>query len=105
MLFFCNGKNGVCNCDTICSDCGYFDNSGGEEVHTGAVQISDTNKKDELVIRESEISTIEYAVCCLICGETVETVPYLEMSRPCICDKCKAAVMKVREQYERAEAD
>lgn len=35
---------------------------------------------------------------CLICGEGVPTG---DAYRPAICEKCKAAVMKVREDLER----
>lgn len=36
---------------------------------------------------------------CLICGEGVEIKPH-QIHEPIICDKCKAAVMKVRSELE-----
>lgn len=43
------------------------------------------------------------SVPCIICGELVELTDYEE--KCCrdiykVCDKCKQAVMKIREQYE-----
>ena len=87
MGLFCNGKNEICD---------YVNNSSCEEVCADVVLIPNTSKKKEF---------IGYATCCLICGEVVATVPYLEISQPRVCDKCKAAVMKAREQYERTGTD
>ena len=33
MEFYCNGKKGICDCNFLCQDCGYFDDSGGKEVN------------------------------------------------------------------------
>lgn len=38
---------------------------------------------------------------CLICGDTVSIIPYY--AGPRICDKCKKAVLSVREKLERNE--
>ena len=51
--------------------------------------------------KDSNVSTIALAVKCLICGESIPTGSLRETVK--ICDKCKAAVMKVREEMEGAE--
>lgn len=33
MAFYCNGKKDFCDCDFICEDCKYFDNTGGKKVN------------------------------------------------------------------------
>ena len=50
-------------------------------------------KISELIL---DVSSIELETPCLICGEGVPTSHY--GYAPKICEKCKAAVMKVREQ-------
>lgn len=52
-------------------------------------------------IKTKEPSIIETAVPCLICGEDIIStgISYA----PKVCDKCKAAVMKVRKESEGAE--
>ena len=32
MAFYCNGKQGICDCDILCADCDFYDNSGGMDV-------------------------------------------------------------------------
>ena len=39
MAFYCNGKKGICDCDFLCQDCTYFDNSGGKHIPTNADRI------------------------------------------------------------------
>ena len=39
MAFYCNGKKDMCDCDTLCADCGFFDNSGGQKTLTNADRI------------------------------------------------------------------
>ena len=41
-----------------------------------------------------------WGVACLICGETVRTSEH-PIHDPEVCDKCKAAVLKMREHLER----
>ena len=50
--------------------------------------------KNSDIIAKSSIGTP-----CLICGETVVIQYYCDV--PKICDKCKAAVMVMREQMDR----
>lgn len=38
MKFYCNGKQGICDCDILCADCNFFDNSGGKMVQGKEVQ-------------------------------------------------------------------
>lgn len=45
-----------------------------------------------------DVSSIELENPCLICGEGVPASPY--GYAPKICEKCKAAVMKVRTEQE-----
>ena len=42
-----------------------------------------------------------YGTYCLICGE--EVVMLHKNDAPKICDKCKSAVMKMREEMESSE--
>lgn len=51
---------------------------------------------DRSFIRKEVIVQAQYATPCLICGEDIP-VPFGH-HYPQICGKCKAAVMKVREQ-------
>ena len=30
--FFCNGKQGICDCDILCLDCVFFNDSGGRYI-------------------------------------------------------------------------
>ena len=46
----------------------------------------------------SNISVISTATVCMVCGEEVP-LPYGDRG-PKVCDKCKAAVMKVRQGME-----
>lgn len=39
MAFYCNGKKDICDCDALCADCKYFDNTGGKKVPTNADRI------------------------------------------------------------------
>lgn len=49
MAFYCNGKNGICDCYPICkNDCEHFDNSGGKHINTNADRIR-AMSDDELV--------------------------------------------------------
>ena len=50
----------------------------------------------ELAVSNYEVPIFEYGTNCLICGETVLIEHIRDV--PKICAKCKAAVMKVREQ-------
>lgn len=36
MAFYCNGKQGICDCDCQCENCEYFDNTGGRHELTNA---------------------------------------------------------------------
>ena len=36
MAFYCNGKKGMCDCDILCADCGFYDNTGGKKFQTNA---------------------------------------------------------------------
>ena len=39
MAFYCNGKKGMCDCDILCADCGFYDNTGGKKFQTNADRI------------------------------------------------------------------
>lgn len=39
MAYYCNGKQGICVCDSLCLDCVYFNNTGGHYVPTNADRI------------------------------------------------------------------
>ena len=39
MAFYCNGKKGVCDCDILCADCKFCDDTGGKNVQTNADRI------------------------------------------------------------------
>lgn len=45
--------------------------------------------------RAATIVPVEYAIPCLICGETIRTTN-TPINYPEVCDKCKAAVLKIR---------
>lgn len=45
----------------------------------------------------------QYATDCLICGEDVPVHDF-DLGHPKICEKCKAAVMKMREQMDANDA-
>lgn len=42
------------------------------------------------------IVPVKYGISCLICGETIRTTN-IPINYPEVCDKCKAAVLKIRE--------
>lgn len=39
MAFYCNGKQGICDCDILCADCKFYDDKGGKDVQTNADRI------------------------------------------------------------------
>ena len=39
MAFYCNGKKGVCDRDSLCNNCEHFDNTGGRRTLTNADRI------------------------------------------------------------------
>lgn len=39
MAFYCNGKQGICDCDILCADCKFYDDKGGKDVKTNADRI------------------------------------------------------------------
>ena len=54
------------------------------------------------------IVTVSYGMPCIICGESIELTPNEVMSleygnhiRSKVCDKCRAAVLRIREQMEQ----
>lgn len=51
---------------------------------------------DSRFVRKGVFVEPLWKVACLICGEGVPVAHYTQGPR--ICEKCKAAVMKVREQ-------
>jgi hypothetical protein len=36
MAFYCNGKQGICDCAILCADCKFFNDKGGKDVQTNA---------------------------------------------------------------------
>lgn len=36
MAFYCNGKKDYCDCTILCTDCKYYDNSGGKNILTNS---------------------------------------------------------------------
>ena len=50
-------------------------------------------------LQETKTEIVKIAKGCLICGEGV-AINYYMGNESVICDKCKAAVMKVREEIE-----
>lgn len=74
-----------CKCLTIKKgeDCPYFT---PKETKTVTTKISDFKPL--------------YGVSCLICGETARISEH-PIHDPEVCDKCKAAVLKMRENLER----
>lgn len=48
----------------------------------------------------SGIAVGKLAKGCLICGESVEIRDIFCAHEPVVCDKCKAAVMKIRNNEE-----
>lgn len=46
-------------------------------------------------------SPTKYAVLCILCGEVVRYTDYPIYTYMEVCDKCKAAVMHIREKLER----
>ena len=51
-----------------------------------------------------KIPPIQTAVRCLICGETALVLDGIHSNiSPIVCDKCKAAVMKVRKEMENKQ--
>ena len=50
-------------------------------------------------LQETQTKIFKIAKGCLICGEGV-AINYYMGNESVICDKCKAAVMKVREEIE-----
>lgn len=52
MAFYCNGKQGICDCDILCADCKFYDDKGGKDVQTNADRIramSDEDLKDSIL--------------------------------------------------------
>ena len=47
----------------------------------------------------SSSSECSIGTLCLVCGESVPIFDYKDV--PKICDKCKAAIMAMREQMDR----
>lgn len=39
MAFYCNGKKDMCDCDILCADCDFYDNTGGKKFQTNADRI------------------------------------------------------------------
>lgn len=39
MAFYCNGKKDVCECNILCADCKFYDNTGGKKWQTHADRI------------------------------------------------------------------
>ena len=60
MAFYCNGKQGICDCDILCADCKFYDDKGGKEVQTNADRIR-AMSDDELA--EGLCSYVERFVC------------------------------------------
>lgn len=52
------------------------------------------------ILRKSLTAESGLAKGCLICGESVVVKDLFRINEPVICDKCKAAVMKIREEAE-----
>ena len=61
---------------------------------------------DKLKIGNATVDTVyttsklKLAIPCLICNELIELADYESRDSVKVCDKCKQAVMKMREQYE-----
>lgn len=45
--------------------------------------------------------SFSYTASCLICGDSVEVCDVPVFSMPCVCDKCKKAVMEMRKNMEK----
>ena len=60
MAFYCNGKKGICDCDFLCQDCTYFDNSGGKHIPTNADRIRAMSDEE---LREFLCSITNCKVC------------------------------------------
>lgn len=43
----------------------------------------------------------EYAIKCIICNETIQEVDSYKQIVPCVCQKCRHAVMLARFKWER----
>lgn len=67
---------------------------------TDAGEFPSVMERAGVEVKVGNVSTIHYAVSCLICGETIRYIEY-PTNIPEVCDKCKAAVMKMRENLER----
>lgn len=48
----------------------------------------------------SDTIGFSYIASCLICGDGVEICDVPVFSKPCVCDKCKKAVMEMRKNME-----
>lgn len=53
--------------------------------------------EQEKQYRECKITALDVETPCLICGEGIPSFGFCY--EPKICEKCKAAVMKVRGEY------
>lgn len=49
MAFYCNGKKDMCDCDILCADCDFYDNTGGKKFQTNADRIR-AMRDEELAI-------------------------------------------------------
>ena len=52
-------------------------------------------------VSTATIIPAKYCISCLICDDTIELYDYPAPNAPKICDKCKAAIMSIREKLEK----
>ena len=69
-----------------------------EDMYTTNAETTSVETKRTIIVNgESyKISKVNLATSCLICGESVPILHVKDSSK--ICDKCKKAVMKMRER-------
>lgn len=62
------------------------------------------DRKDISIINLAGNESLKLAIGCLICGESVP-ITYLELYNniPKVCDKCKQAVIKMREKLKEGK--
>lgn len=93
MVFYCNGKKGVCDCDILCRDCQHADNSGGRDLPTNAEKIRAMT--DEELAKHLNRLTDSYPGVCL---ELPECHADLDAGRDIPLERCECCWIRWLQQ-------
>lgn len=63
------------------------------------------NMKNSCTIKLNQDCEVTYGISCMICGESIPvgSISELQCRGKEICEKCKKAILKIREQMEQEE--